>query len=196
MHQYRGHRTTGTWLTAAVAAAAVTSVSALPEIAITKRDGELKASERARGVEKRADGDGTVETNVFDVATWSTGGAYYANGESRESWLCLAGREVDRRRRSKRTAQPMRVADGVDCPGRAYVYMCAYMSRLTTRIDSHRRNSPPTSGRHPRHRLRRPLLRLRQLRHLPEYRRVFLPGWLLFPRRQQHIPSCGPVSCL
>ncbi|KAI7341475.1 hypothetical protein KC315_g92 [Hortaea werneckii] len=51
----------------------------LPEIAITKRDGELKASERARGVEKRADGNRTVETNVFDVRTWSTGGAYYAN---------------------------------------------------------------------------------------------------------------------
>ncbi|RMY88953.1 hypothetical protein D0862_10314 [Hortaea werneckii] len=56
-----------------------TSVSALPEIAITKRNGELKASQRAHGVVKRADGDGTVETNVFDVATWSTGGAYYAN---------------------------------------------------------------------------------------------------------------------
>ncbi|KAI7085382.1 hypothetical protein KC356_g5921 [Hortaea werneckii] len=64
-------------LTAVVVAA--TTVSALPEIAITKRDGELKASERARGVEKRADGDRTVETNVFDVRTWSTGGAYYAN---------------------------------------------------------------------------------------------------------------------
>lgn len=71
-------RTTGILLTAAVT---TTTVSALPEIAITKRDGELKASERAHGVVKRADGDGTVETNVFDVATWSTGGAYYANGE-------------------------------------------------------------------------------------------------------------------
>ncbi|GAB1734536.1 hypothetical protein NU195Hw_g8988t1 [Hortaea werneckii] len=69
-------RTTGILLTAAVT---TTTVSALPEIAITKRDGELKASERAHGVVKRADGDGTVETNVFDVATWSTGGAYYAN---------------------------------------------------------------------------------------------------------------------
>lgn len=72
-------RTTGILL---AAAATTTTVSALPEIAITKRDGELKASERAHGVVKRADGDGTVETNVFDVATWSTGGAYYANGES------------------------------------------------------------------------------------------------------------------
>ncbi|KAI7394467.1 hypothetical protein KC336_g16106, partial [Hortaea werneckii] len=78
MPRYQSRRTTGALLTAAVAAA--TTVSALPEIAITKRDGELKASERARGVEKRAaDGNGTVETNVFDVRTWSTGGAYYAN---------------------------------------------------------------------------------------------------------------------
>ncbi|KAI7205546.1 hypothetical protein KC316_g187 [Hortaea werneckii] len=69
-------RTTGILL---AAAATTTTVSALPEIAITKREGELKASERAHGVVKRADGDGTVETNVFDVATWSTGGAYYAN---------------------------------------------------------------------------------------------------------------------
>ncbi|KAI7144800.1 hypothetical protein KC344_g5031 [Hortaea werneckii] len=77
MRKDHGRRTTGMLLTAAVVAA--TNVSALPEIAITKRDGELKASERARGVEKRADGDRTVETNVFDVRTWSTGGAYYAN---------------------------------------------------------------------------------------------------------------------
>ncbi|RMZ11012.1 hypothetical protein D0860_03590 [Hortaea werneckii] len=75
--RYHGRRTPAVLLTAAAAAA--TTVSALPEIAITKRDGELKASERARGVEKRADGNGTVETNVFDVRTWSTGGAYYAN---------------------------------------------------------------------------------------------------------------------
>ncbi|KAI6915349.1 hypothetical protein KC318_g23 [Hortaea werneckii] len=79
MPQYRGRRTTGTLLAAAAAAAAATTVSALPEIAIIKRDGELKASVRARGVERRADGDWTLETNVFDVATWSTGGAYYAN---------------------------------------------------------------------------------------------------------------------
>ncbi|KAI7370714.1 hypothetical protein KC354_g1069 [Hortaea werneckii] len=77
MPRYLGRRTTAVLLTAAAAAA--TTVSALPEIPITKRDGELKASERARGVEKRADGNGTVETNVFDVRTWSTGGAYYAN---------------------------------------------------------------------------------------------------------------------
>ncbi|KAI6819589.1 hypothetical protein KC348_g4157 [Hortaea werneckii] len=78
MPRSHGRRTTAVLLTAAAAAA--TTVSALPEIAITKRDGELKASERARGVEKRAaDGNGTVETNVFDVRTWSTGGAYYAN---------------------------------------------------------------------------------------------------------------------
>ncbi|KAI7572936.1 hypothetical protein KC317_g326 [Hortaea werneckii] len=77
MPRYHGRRTTAVLLTAAAAAA--TAVSALPEVAITKRDGELKASERARGVEKRADGNGTVETNVFDVRTWSTGGAYYAN---------------------------------------------------------------------------------------------------------------------
>ncbi|KAI7353308.1 hypothetical protein KC354_g11643 [Hortaea werneckii] len=77
MSHYHGRRTTGTLLTAVVAVA--TTVSALPEIALTKRDRELKASERARWVEKRADGDGMLETNVFDVVTWSTGGAYYAN---------------------------------------------------------------------------------------------------------------------
>ncbi|GAB1739788.1 hypothetical protein NU219Hw_g4725t1 [Hortaea werneckii] len=77
MPQCHGRRTTGTLLTAAAAAA--TTVSALPELAITKRDGELKATDRVRGLEKRADGNATVETNVFDVRTWSLGGAYYAN---------------------------------------------------------------------------------------------------------------------
>lgn len=96
MSHYHGRRTTSTLLTAAVTVA--TTVSALPEVAITKRDEELKASERARWVEKRADGDGTLETNVFDVATWSTGGAYYANGKSIESWPCLECNEVGRRR--------------------------------------------------------------------------------------------------
>ncbi|KAI7264318.1 hypothetical protein KC345_g8853 [Hortaea werneckii] len=74
MPRYHGRRTTAVLLTAAAAAAA-TIVSALPEIAITKRDGGLKASERARGVEKRADGNGTVETNVFDVVILDTGSA-------------------------------------------------------------------------------------------------------------------------
>ena len=49
----------------------------MPELSVVKRDANLAASHVARGLVKRA---GTVTTNVFDVLTWSSGGAYYANG--------------------------------------------------------------------------------------------------------------------
>lgn len=53
---------------------------ALPEIAITKH---RHADVNPARLKRRQNGDsgGTVETNTFDVLTWSTGGAYYANGE-------------------------------------------------------------------------------------------------------------------
>jgi len=50
---------------------------ALPELAVSKRDAHLRHSALARGLVRR-DG-GTLETNVYDVLTWSSGGAYYAN---------------------------------------------------------------------------------------------------------------------
>lgn len=53
-------------------------VTALPEISIAKH-----RHRDAGGLRRRQ--EGTDETNVYDVITWSTGGAYYANGES----LCL-----------------------------------------------------------------------------------------------------------
>ncbi|KAK3117728.1 hypothetical protein LTR53_000657 [Teratosphaeriaceae sp. CCFEE 6253] len=52
---------------------------ALPELLISKRDAHLQTSHVARGMVKRASGDGNVETSVFDILTYSTGGAYYAN---------------------------------------------------------------------------------------------------------------------
>lgn len=56
------------------------AVHALPEIAITKH---RHADVNPARLSKRQTGDsgGTVETNTYDVLTWSTGGAYYANGE-------------------------------------------------------------------------------------------------------------------
>lgn len=53
---------------------------ALPEIAIAKH---RHADVNPARLKRRQDSDtgGTVETNVYDVLTWSTGGAYYANGE-------------------------------------------------------------------------------------------------------------------
>lgn len=57
------------------------SVHALPELSITKRDAKGAASHVARGLVKR---QGTVETNIFDILTYSTGGAYYANGEDQK----------------------------------------------------------------------------------------------------------------
>ena len=53
-------------------------VSALPEVSIAKhRDAGVNPAR----LKRRQDGGGTVETNTYDVLTWSTGGAYYANGE-------------------------------------------------------------------------------------------------------------------
>jgi hypothetical protein len=56
------------------------AVNALPEVAITKH---RHADFNPALLSKRQNGDsgGTVETNTYDVLTWSTGGAYYANGE-------------------------------------------------------------------------------------------------------------------
>lgn len=56
------------------------AVHALPEVAITKR---RHADVNPARLSKRQNGDsgGTVDTNTYDVLTWSTGGAYYANGE-------------------------------------------------------------------------------------------------------------------
>ncbi|TKA71716.1 hypothetical protein B0A55_10833 [Friedmanniomyces simplex] len=55
-----------------------TAAHALPELLITKRDADLRTSPVARGLLKRQ-GGGTVETNVYDILTYSSGGAYYAN---------------------------------------------------------------------------------------------------------------------
>jgi hypothetical protein len=72
-------RSTSTLLLAATTA---TAVHALPELSISKRDAQLQRSAVAKGVLKRdSNSGGTVETNVYDVLTWSTGGAYYANGK-------------------------------------------------------------------------------------------------------------------
>ena len=50
--------------------------AALPELSIAKKfNRDLAPALRKR----QAQDDGTVTTNVFDVITWSTGGAYYAN---------------------------------------------------------------------------------------------------------------------
>jgi hypothetical protein len=56
------------------------AVNALPEVSITKH---RHADFNPALLSKRQNGDsgGTVETNTYDVLTWSTGGAYYANGE-------------------------------------------------------------------------------------------------------------------
>ncbi|KAK0258596.1 hypothetical protein LTR91_009626 [Friedmanniomyces endolithicus] len=56
-----------------------TTAHALPELFIAKRDAALQASPLARGLVKRSSGSGTVQTNVFDILTYSDGGAYYAN---------------------------------------------------------------------------------------------------------------------
>jgi len=61
------------------------AVHALPELAITKkRHADVNLARlRKRQNEGNTGGThgGTVGTNVYDVLTWSTGGAYYANGE-------------------------------------------------------------------------------------------------------------------
>jgi DTW domain-containing protein YfiP len=56
------------------------AVHALPEVSITKH---RHADVNPARLRRRQTGDtgGTVETNTYDVLTWSTGGAYYANGK-------------------------------------------------------------------------------------------------------------------
>jgi hypothetical protein len=57
------------------------AVTALPEITIAKhRHADFNPARLRR--RQNGDSGGTVETNIYDVLTWSTGGAYYANGES------------------------------------------------------------------------------------------------------------------
>jgi hypothetical protein len=51
------------------------ATAALPELAISKHKSVGLNPARLR---RRA---GTVGTDVYDVLTWSSGGAYYANGE-------------------------------------------------------------------------------------------------------------------
>jgi hypothetical protein len=62
---------------------AASAAAALPEIFVSKRDrhtnGATSNFARSVGIDRRA---GTVGTNVYDVLSWSTGGAYYANGEA------------------------------------------------------------------------------------------------------------------
>ena len=52
---------------------------ALPEIPIAKRNkhGARPVKEKRSGLKKRQ--DGTLTMTVFDILTYSTGGAYYAN---------------------------------------------------------------------------------------------------------------------
>ena len=61
------------------------AVHALPELAISKkRHADVNAARLTRRQNNGNTGGthgGTVGTNVYDVLTWSTGGAYYANGE-------------------------------------------------------------------------------------------------------------------
>lgn len=63
------------------------SASALPELTIQKRDKHTNGrtnvfarAVQAHNFEKRQT-DGTVSTNVFNVLSWSAGGAYYTNSE-------------------------------------------------------------------------------------------------------------------
>ena len=60
----------------------VASAAALPELFVSKRDkhtnGATANFARSVGVERRS---GTLSTNVYDVLSWSYGGAYYTNGE-------------------------------------------------------------------------------------------------------------------
>jgi len=59
----------------------VSAAAALPEILVSKRDrhtnGATSNFARSIGIERR--GGGTLTTNVYDVLSWSSGGAYYAN---------------------------------------------------------------------------------------------------------------------
>lgn len=60
------------------------SAAALPEIFVSKRDrhtnGATSHFARGVGIDRRA--GGTLTTNVYDVLSWSIGGAYYANGKA------------------------------------------------------------------------------------------------------------------
>ena len=68
-----------------------TCVYGLPEIAIQRRDrhNHGDTADVARGVVKRQ--EGTLETNVFNIITYTTGGAYYANGAH---WVARRVRKV------------------------------------------------------------------------------------------------------
>lgn len=65
------------------------ATNALPEISIDKRDKDTNGASKlfaksvvGNHITKRQDSSGgTVGTNVFDVLSWSFGGAYYANRE-------------------------------------------------------------------------------------------------------------------
>ena len=63
------------------------SASALPELSISKRDkhNNGRTNVFARAVEahnfEKRQTDDTVSTNIFNVLSWSAGGAYYTNSE-------------------------------------------------------------------------------------------------------------------
>jgi hypothetical protein len=69
----------------------VSAAAARPEIFISKRDrhtnGATSFFARSVSLEKRA--GGTLTTNLYDVLSWSEGGAYYANGEAWEGFVPL-----------------------------------------------------------------------------------------------------------
>lgn len=56
------------------------AASALPELSIQKKSHAALGDALPARLRKRA---GTDTTNIFSILTWSLGGAYYANGESR-----------------------------------------------------------------------------------------------------------------
>ena len=63
------------------------SAYALPEISIEKRDKHTNGQTNyfRRAIPGRLDKrQRTVETNIFNVLSWSSGGAYYANSESHD----------------------------------------------------------------------------------------------------------------
>lgn len=67
------------------------SVCALPEIPVDKKRNRDRARDdltpklmKRDALGRRQDPDG-VTTNVYDIITYSAGGAYYANSEWRES---------------------------------------------------------------------------------------------------------------
>ncbi|KAK5690651.1 hypothetical protein LTR97_012207 [Elasticomyces elasticus] len=62
-------------LTLLLLAATTASASSLPSLSISKNT----LNHLNHGIVKRALGDGQVETSIYDIITYSTGGAYYAN---------------------------------------------------------------------------------------------------------------------